>query len=209
MSVPRRTAVGEQPQYSKLEPLTFQDLCKEILQASPDFRNVQVYGRPGQMQRGIDILAERLSPSGLTVGQCKRFQTFTDSQLGGAVKEFVKYKEYWKRQGVDTFILFISCDTSDTKVQSEFVRQRRRLQKSGIALELWSDSTITKHLRSNAGLVSTYLGGDWPTILCGGSVYVAQMAFPNTTNLLFTQLEQVSALHSDAVERAIESAREA
>lgn len=76
MNVPRRTAVGEQPQYSKLEPLTFQDLCKEILQASPDFRNVQVYGRPGQMQRGIDILAERLSPSGLTVGQCKRFQTF-------------------------------------------------------------------------------------------------------------------------------------
>ncbi len=209
MSVPRRTAVGEQPQYSKLEPLTFQDLCKEILQASPDFRNVQVYGRPGQTQRGIDILAERLSPSGLTVGQCKRFQKFTDTQLRGAVKEFLKYKPYWKRQGVDTFILFISCDTSDVNVQSEFLRQRRRLQKSDIALELWSDSTITKNLRPHSGLVSTYLGGDWATILCGGSVYVPQIEYPHTTNLLFTQLEQMSALHSDAVERAIESAREA
>lgn len=174
MTVPRRTGVGEQPQYSKLEPLKFQDLHKEILQASPGCRNVQIYGRLGQMQRGIDIRAERLSPFGLTVGQCERFYSLTDSGISGAIKEFFKHREYWKRRGVDTFILFVSCDASDTKVQSEFLRQRCRLQRSGFAFELWSDFTITKHLRSNAGIVSTYLGGNWPTILCGGSAYVSQ-----------------------------------
>jgi hypothetical protein len=207
--IPSRTAVGEQPQYSKLEPLTFQDLCKEILQAGPNFRNVQIFGRPGQKQRGIDILAERLSPSGLTVGQCKRVQVVDEPLIRGAIKEFLKHRDHWKRQGVDTFILFVSCDASDTRVQSEFLRQSRRLQKSGIAFELWSDTTITHHLRPYPGVVSTYLAGEWPTILCGGNVSVPVVGLPYVSNLLVTQLEQVASQFSDLVERNLESAREA
>jgi len=90
MNVPRRTAVDEQPRYSALEPMTFQNLCKEILQADPKYRNVQVFGVSGQGQKGIDILAEQLASSGLTVGQCKRYQTLTGPQIAGAVKEFIK-----------------------------------------------------------------------------------------------------------------------
>jgi hypothetical protein len=77
VDVPRRTAIGEQPRYSALEPLTFQNLCKEILPAGPKYRNLQVFGVSGQAQKGIDILAEQLTSSGLTVGQCKRYQTVT------------------------------------------------------------------------------------------------------------------------------------
>jgi len=53
MDVPRRTAIGEQPSYSALEALTFQNLCKEILQADPKYRNVQVFGVSGQAQKGM------------------------------------------------------------------------------------------------------------------------------------------------------------
>jgi hypothetical protein len=84
MDVQRRTAIGEQPRYSALEPLTFQNLCKEILQADPKYRNVQVFGVSGQVQKGIDIMAEQLASSGLTVGQCK-----PDGQPG-----------HWNSQGI-------------------------------------------------------------------------------------------------------------
>jgi tetratricopeptide (TPR) repeat protein len=208
MDVPRRTAVGEKPRYSELEPLTFQSLCKDILQADPKYRNVQVFGVSGQAQRGIDILAEQLAPSGLIVGQCKRYQTLTDSQVSGAIKEFLKHKAYWKTEGVDTFVLFVSCDATNAKVQAEFLRQKRRLRKLGIAFELWSDSTLTGHLRSHPGIVSEYLGHDWPSILCGGSFVLQPAAPSHVSQIIVSQLEQISVQYADAVERDLETARE-
>ncbi|MDP9050599.1 MAG: hypothetical protein M3O31_07735 [Acidobacteriota bacterium] len=208
MELLRRTAVGEQPRYSALEPLTFQSLCKEILQADPKYRNVQVFGVSGQGQKGIDILAEQLVPSGLTVGQCKRFQNLTDAHVAGAVKEFLKYKEYWKIEGVDTFVLFVSCDATNAKVQAEFLRQRRRLRNLGITFELWSDSTLTGRLRSHPGIVSEYLGSDWPSILCGGGFALQPTLPPHASQLIVTQYEQISTQYADAVERDLEAARE-
>lgn len=208
MDVPRRTAVGEKPRYSELEPLTFQNLCKDILQADPKYRNVQVFGVPGQAQRGIDILAEQIAPSGLIVGQCKRYQALADSQVSGAVKEFLRHKAYWKTEGVDTFVLFVSCDATNAKVQAEFLRQRRRLRKLGIVFELWSDSTLTALLRSHPGIVSEYLGHDWPSILCGGSFVLQPAATSHASQIIVSQLEQISVQYADAVERDLETARE-
>ena len=208
VDVQRRTAIGEQPRYSALEALTFQNLCKEILQADPKYRNVQVFGVSGQAQKGIDILAEQLASSGLTVGQCKRYQTLTDSQVGGAVKEFLKHKAYWKTESVDTFMLFVSCDATSAKVQAEFLRQKRRLKKLGIAFELWSDSTLTGRLRSHPGIVSEYLGHDWPSILCGGGFVLQANCPSHVSQIIVTQLEQISTQYADAVERDLETARE-
>jgi tetratricopeptide (TPR) repeat protein len=208
MNVPRRTAVDEQPRYSALEPLTFQSLCKEILQADPKYRNVQVFGVSGQGQKGIDILAEQLASSGLTVGQCKRYQTLTGPQIAGAVKEFIKYKDYWKKEGTDTFVLFVSCDATNAKVLAEFLRQKRRLKRIGIAFELWSDSTLTGRLRSHPGIISQYLGGDWPLILCGGTFVLQATLPPHTSQLIVTQYEQLSVHYADSVERDLETARE-
>ena len=208
MDVSRRTAIGEQPRYSALEPLTFQNLCKELLQADPKYRNVQVFGVSGQAQKGIDILAEQLASSGLTVGQCKRYQTLTDTQVAGAIKEFLRHKAYWKTEGVDTFILFVSCDATNAKVQAECLRQRRRLRKLGIIFELWSDSTLTGRLRSHPGIVSEYLGYDWPSILCGGSVVLQPTGPSHVSQLIVMQYEQVSRQYADAVERDLEIGRE-
>ncbi|WP_144312443.1 tetratricopeptide repeat protein [Terriglobus saanensis] len=208
MDVPRQTATGEQPRYSELQPLIFQSLCKEILQADPQYRNVQEYGVSGQAQKGIDILAERLASSGLTVGQCKRYQTLTDGQVSGAIKEFLKHKTYWKKEGVDTFILFVSCDARNTKVQAEFLRQRKRLRNLGISFELWSDTTITGKLRSHRGIVSDYLGHDWPTILCGGSLPFQPPVSSHFTQVFVAQFDRISTHYADAVERDLEVARE-
>jgi hypothetical protein len=72
MSVSPRTAAGELPRYYELDPLRFQELCRDLWQAQQEFEDVEVYGMSGQSQRGIDVLATRKDGKGLATGQCKR-----------------------------------------------------------------------------------------------------------------------------------------
>lgn len=209
MIVPPRTVAGQQPEYSRLDPLTFQELCRDILQTESDLLNVQVYGRSGQWQRGIDILADRRSPPGLVAGQCKRVQVVTPPVVRGAIKEFLKFKDYWKSQGVDRFILFVSSDATDTKVHAEVSRQKRRLIRSGINFELWSDATLTSRLHAHRGLVTFYLTPEWADIICGGTVIVPSAALSTVSTFLVAQLEQVSVKFQSSIERILEGAREA
>lgn len=55
LNISPRTAAGELPRLFELDPLRFQEMCRDLLQAEPQFVAVEVYGTPGQLQRGIDI----------------------------------------------------------------------------------------------------------------------------------------------------------
>ncbi len=211
MSIPPRSATNEQPDYSRLDALVYQSLCRDVLQAGGEYCNVEVFGVQGQAQQGADLLAERKRKSGALVGQCKRVQQryLTVTLLQTAVNEFLEHRKFWKAQGVDTFMLFVSADASDTKIQTERLHLSRRLKRLGIRFVLCSAATLTDWLRPHQGLVTTYFSEEWARILCGSAYPNPSLSAPQVNSFLVAQLEQVTTQFANAAERDIERLREA
>jgi hypothetical protein len=167
--VPPRTAAGELPRLFELDPLRFQGLCRDLYQSEPEIATAEVFGTPGQFQRGADIVATRRDGLGIDVGQCKRVKpgAFNAGVLEEASNELFRHFEYWRERGICKFILFVASDASQTQVQEEHLRQRDRFRHSGVEFELWSAGVITNKLRAQPGIVRTYLDEQWTAILCG------------------------------------------
>jgi hypothetical protein len=145
MSVSPRTAAGELPRYFELDPLRFQELCRDLWQMEKELEDVDVYGTEGQSQRGIDVLATRKDGKGIATGQCKCIvpESFKAKLITEAVDEFLKYKEFWLGEGASKFALFVASNAALRQIQDEKLKQRRRLKLAGLKFELWSAAKIT------------------------------------------------------------------
>ena len=119
------TAAGELPRLYELDPLRFQEMCRDLYQAEEGFATAEVFGVSGQAQRGIDILARRKGSGTTGVGQCKCIDpsSFTAALIKGAAGEFFKHLDYWRKCGTDRFILFVASDATPTKIQEEMLIQ--------------------------------------------------------------------------------------
>jgi tetratricopeptide (TPR) repeat protein len=211
LNISPRTAAGELPRLFELDPLRFQEMCRDLLQVEAGFVTVEVYGTPGQLQRGIDTLADMAGAKGSSVGQCKCVEpaSFDAALIREAVSEFLKYKKYWKPRGVKKFILFVASDASSTKVLEMNRRQKKRLAKAGFSYELWSAAKITHKLRSQPGITRSYLEEPWATILCGTGINGLSSGSYLISSLLQSQLETLAGHVATSAEKEVESLREA
>src|SRR5689334_17993519 len=65
------------PRFYELGAIKFQELCSDLLEQDPRYFNSEVYGRNGQAQRGVDIIAMLAAGGGLDVGSCKCWEVET------------------------------------------------------------------------------------------------------------------------------------
>ena len=205
------TARGESPRLYELDPLRFQELCRDLYQTEPESITADVFGTPGQLQRGVDLRVQRRGGDGITVGQCKAVKpaSLQPRILEQASTDFLGHLTYWQNQGVKKFILFVASDTSPTQIQEESHRQHTVLQELGIGYELWGQAKIVSKLRSQPGITETYLGYVWKDILCGTAI----SGFPRNPEILDrvlrTQVEVLAGHVSGAAANEIEALREA
>jgi hypothetical protein len=210
MSVSPRTAAGELPRYFELDPLRFQELCRDLWQMEKEFEDVDVYGTEGQSQRGIDVLATRKDGKGLATGQCKCVvpASFKAKLITEAVDEFLKYKEFWLAEGASKFAIFVASDAAPRQIQDEKLKQRRRLKLAGFKFELWSAAKITNKLRPHPGIVRTYLDEHWVQIICGTGISgLSESSSGGISGLFQVQLETLAGHTADATAREVESLR--
>lgn len=203
------TARGEPPRFYKLDPLRFQSLCRDLYEAEPKIATAEVFGVPGQPQRGVDIVATHREGGGIGVGQCKCIKpdSLTPALVRGASQAFLDHLTYWQERGVRRFILFVASDASRTEIQEESLRQRDAFRKIGIEYELWDESTISNKLRPQPGITSTYLGDHWKDILCGTAVPGFPRELVVVDSLLLAQVETLTGLVSTAAEDKVEALR--
>ena len=166
------TARGELPRLYELDPLRFQGLCRDLCQLESDCATADVFGTPGQLQRGVDVLAIHRGGDETTVGQCKRIRpdALRPTLLKQASKEFLRHRVYWQERGIRRFILFVAPDISRTQIQEEVLQQRAAFKALGIEYEVWGEATIVSKLRTQPGITTTYLGRAWRDTLCGTAI---------------------------------------
>jgi len=211
VSLSPRTAAGESPRYYELDPIRFQDLCRDVWQEEPEFDEVEVYGTPGQAQLGIDLLATGKDGKGRAAGQCKCVHpdSFDAKLIEDAVSEFLKYKKHWSTRGVRKFVLFAASSPSRTKIQEKKLTQTARLAKAGFKFELWAATRITWKLRPHPAIVRTYLDEHWVTFICGRGIGGLPRSSSVIDGFLQLQVETLASHVADATQRELESLRRA
>ena len=160
MGTPRPPPFWEMGEYS------FQDFCQSVWRL--ERVECQLYGRRGQKQHGIDLRTFG-QPSGHgSVGQCKCYEKFKDSDLRQAVKDFTDHLAFWRGHKIKVFRLYVASSCADTKIQTEYATQKASLEREQIDFQLCDNSALADLVRSEPTIVSRFCGDDWVKILCGG-----------------------------------------
>src|SRR2546428_3355194 len=145
------------PPFYELTEYPFQGLCCELLERQPGIATCNVYGKRGQMQRGIDLLARRKGGDGIEVGQCKCCREFPQTEIRKASNEFFTHVKYWQKQGVRRFILFVATDLDQRQQQDEIQAQIKYFAAHDIEYEVWSACTLRTKLAPHRDIVSRHI----------------------------------------------------
>lgn len=207
--IPLPTAQGELPDFHALDPLVFQALCRDLYQVEPNISTAEVFGTPGQGQRGIDVLASHRNDHGISVGQCKRIEVnaLNVKLIQNASSEFLEHLDYWRDRNVKRFILFVAPDASRKEISEEHLRQRAEFLRLGIGYEIWGQALIVNKLRPHPGIARTYLRDPWTEVICGNSVGRFPQESLLVERVLHTQLEVLAGHVSTAAENEVEELR--
>src|SRR5438552_1383099 len=95
------------PPFSEIGAVKFQELGSDLMAEDEIYLDPVVYGRNGQSQRGIDIVAPLRDKTGLHLGQCKAWEEPSPKKIREATEEFLPHAKYWQDQGLKKFILLI------------------------------------------------------------------------------------------------------
>jgi tetratricopeptide (TPR) repeat protein len=159
------------PPFSEMGDEKFQRFCADLMAEDVNYKHPEVYGRSGQSQRGVDILAELRDGTGLDVGQCKAWKAPSATEIHQATEDFLPHIQFWKEQRLKKFILIIGCTLEDTKSQDQLRVELARFRALGFGYEWWDAQTLRRKLQPFPHIVSDYCvpPNYWVEVICGKS----------------------------------------
>jgi hypothetical protein len=139
-----------------LTPANLERLCLRLVEKEAEVEYAGIYGKPGQAQEGIDVLARHLDGKYRLV-QSRRIKDLTASGLRQAVSDFLDGRWASKAR---SFVYATSASASNTKVQDEIAAQAKRLKDQDVAFDVWDDDRFSRKLKDHPDLVVDFFGPD-------------------------------------------------
>ncbi|MDI6105922.1 tetratricopeptide repeat protein [Actinoplanes sp. NEAU-A12] len=153
ISRPTLLPLGELNEYE------FESLTVEIAEEVDRHPQARRYGKRGQCQRGIDVVA--LVDRSTYVGyQCKRVNEFGPSDLRRAVEAFATNPPL----AIRTLIIVVSCVVERTQVEQELRQLHERFPH--LTFELRDGKAVSRSLRSVPAVVDAYFGPVYRHLFC-------------------------------------------
>jgi hypothetical protein len=144
----------------------FEALCAQILNDGGDekVRQAVQYGRPGQNQYGIDIVAYRIGAQKHIVAQCKRVQRLSATNIESAINGFLNGP---KAGFTSKYILCTSTTLGDeTAAVDAWTDAYNRLVDANIEAELWDSPRLNDLLRTRPAIVTRFFGAECARRFC-------------------------------------------
>ena len=138
--------------FDKLSWKDFERIQVRILRDVEGLRNAQLYGRLGQTQHGLDIIAVDSNQDGVAL-QSKKYKRFTASDLQKAVE---KFRTTTRPIEIKRFIIGVACEANDTTIVDAFQQCQRMLYP--VLLELWDNEELSVKLRGCPEIVIDFFG---------------------------------------------------
>jgi hypothetical protein len=138
--------------FNALWPGQFERLSKRLIKRDAEVEHCYLYGKPGEKQFGIDIVARRADGQRWAY-QCKRYESYTLGNLRKALEKLT--------YPADRYIFAVSCDVGRAL--------RDEVEGRSPPTEIWGVHELSDKLRDCPGLVTQFFGPDWCRVFCGVS----------------------------------------
>ncbi|MEV7374502.1 hypothetical protein AB0O51_26925 [Streptomyces sp. NPDC090301] len=192
----------------ELDPEVFERLIAEIVSRG-DHRGVQFYGRRGQKQYGLDIVA--LEPDRRrSLYQVKRYAKVTPALLQSAVTEYADAPRLpghgLSKRRFDPY-RFVVVTSAETEFDTAMVDALETLQKSyegDLEIELWGVEEVGRRLRDAVGLVAAVFGETWARAWCGMAPTANGTAEPVPLGLVSAPVEVLELTELESRAHAVE-----
>lgn len=146
----------------------FQSLVNQLLAKEPYIIHSAEFGASGYKQFGIDSNAHRWR-GGHAAAQAKCYRRFALKDLEKAYQEFKVHLDEWKKADLRMFILAVSCDVRDPRVNKRVMEINNfLLNEHHITFILWDAKDITNKLRPHRFIARQFIDNDHTIdVLCG------------------------------------------
>lgn len=151
--------------FGQLSWENFERLCLRLAQTDSEIEHAFRYGRQGQNQQGVDIVARKPN-NRYEVWQAKRYETYTRSDLKKALKRF---DEGTFRDRADKLVVAVQASTSDVPLQDEIETQTASLKAANIELVVLGAEQLSERLRMHPRIVHQFFGRNWAVAFLGAS----------------------------------------
>lgn len=141
----------------------FEYLCFLLSKIEKNLIDQTPYGKKGQSQKGIDIIANIKNSKKKWVCQSKRYKTMTPKKLKGFVDDFLKQDLANK---TSVYVFATSVDLSDTKFITTIDTIRKELLEKEIKFISWGSIEINQILKNQYQIVSDCFGDVWAEAFC-------------------------------------------
>jgi hypothetical protein len=131
-------------------------LAREVDQA----REARLYGRRGQRQHGIDVVAF-FDCQPTTVYQAKRYAKFTAGDLRAAVAAFSRGPRPF---GASRLVVVTTADIADTRIEEALASERAA--HPDLSIELWGRVQLSDKLLDQPKLVRRFFGEETVRVFC-------------------------------------------
>lgn len=172
---------------TQLNEEVFERVVAEVVAQRVTY-NVHFYGRRGQKQHGLDIVA--YTPDrGTVLYQVKRYQKMTAAKLRKAVLEYAGpprpagHDEPARLFNPNVFVVVTSATIEDTAVNDE-LEDLRRKYAGDLEIELWGAAQFNPFLRARSAFVTAVFGAAWATAFCGTASDPAPLGAPDPRGLI-------------------------
>lgn len=141
----------------------FEELCCDLLsRAFPEAQRSSLKRKNGQAQFGVDVEGFDLRGSPFVVISSKCYAEIEGWHLSRWTEDFTKHLgSHWKDKGVRHFVLAVTHECNDDKINDAARAVGAELEKYGIQFWLWHSLKISELLRNDPKLVNQYFNKYW------------------------------------------------
>lgn len=185
-SLPTRTP--KQLPLTELDPEAFEWLIAEIV-SRQDNRGVQFYGRRGQKQHGLDIVA-REPDQRRSLYQVKRYQQLTVPRIKEAVEDYAGSPRPQGHTGPPRlfnpyrFVVVTSAELDSDTTYVDTVTDLQDAYVDDLEIEFWGAEAVGRKLRDATSLVTAVFGKVWAEAWCGAASLPNDAAAPRPLGLV-------------------------
>lgn len=133
----------------------FQKLCLHLAQNGFRDCTFEEFLREGNDQEGIDLLSIQQPGGKFITIQCKRVNSFSESNSKKAIEDFVE--SYFLKEA-SIFILAVSCPIGERAKKYLLKSAKEIRSKFNVELRVWDRSFLEEQLRKEFTLVSLFFG---------------------------------------------------
>ncbi|RVC71057.1 MAG: hypothetical protein EOS81_11010 [Mesorhizobium sp.] len=158
----------------------FEEILADVSEKEPGIIRAELKRTSGVEQFGVDIEGFSDDQKPMLVISCKCYRSIQPAKLKGWSNDFLDHiGGHWKEKGVKRFVLAVSVELNDDRLNAQIAVESARFKALGIGYEVWGLKKLTDKLRPIPHAIAKFFHPGWLEAIGAATAMAARANLPN------------------------------